>query len=242
VTIGALAGRRVVVTRAVAQAQPLIDSIEELGGVAIALPLLEIRDAADGGAALRHELAVLRGEDWLVVLSPNGAQRIVDHLAPNSCRLAVLASGTASVFEAKGWVVDLTAELASSEGLLDAFSGVEVEGRVVIAQAEHGRPLLSDGLRREGVEVRVVQAYRNLSPNVDSSAVDAARDADTVVFASPSAVARYVDTVGVKPSGAVCIGAVTADAARAAGFEVVAAATPTLDALTSALAFGDAAP
>jgi uroporphyrinogen-III synthase len=233
--MGALAGRHVVVTRAVAQAQPLIDAIEALGGVAIALPLLEIRDATDGGAALRHELAALRSEDWLVVLSPNGAERILDHLVPNSCRLAVLASGTASVFEAKGWVVDLTAELASSEGLLDAFWGVEVEGRVVIAQAEHGRPFLSDGLRREGVEVRVVQAYRNLAPKVDSSAVDAARDADTVVFASPSAVARYIDTVGVKPSGAVCIGAVTADAAIAAGFEVVAAATPTIEALLAAL-------
>ena len=235
-TMGPLADRRVVVTRAVAQAQPLIDSIEQLGGVAIALPLLEIRDAADGGTALRQELAALRRDDWLVVLSPNGAQRIVHHIAPNSCRLAVVASGTAAVFEAEGWVVELTPAVASSQGLLDALSGVDVEGRVVIAQAEHGRPLLSDGLRRQGLDVRVVQAYRNLAPSVVASAVDAARVADTVVFASPSAVARYVDIVGIEPSVAVCIGAVTAEAAEAAGFEVVAAAAPTLDALLAALA------
>ncbi len=234
-TMGPLAGRRVVVTRAVTQAQPLIDSIEELGGVAIALPLLEIRDAADGGAALREELAALRRDDWLVVLSPNGAQRIVDQIAPNSCRLAVVASGTAAVFEAEGWVVELTPVVAASEGLLDALSGVDVEGRVVIAQAEHGRPLLSEGLRRQGLDVRVVQAYRNLAPSVDESVVDAARKADTVVFTSPSAVARYVDIVGMEPSVAVCIGAVTAEAAEAAGFDVVAATAPTLEALLSAL-------
>ena len=235
-----LGGRRIVVTRAVPQAAPLIAAIRERDGQAIELPLLEIVDAEDEGHALRNALAELRDGDWLVVLSPNGARRVVEHaeaalLTPGSCSIAVIASGTGAVLEAAGWTVHLRPDAASSEGLLSTFDTISISGRVVIAQAEVGRTVLADGLRERGVEVETVAAYRNVIPELDPDAVDAALDADTVVFASPSAVERYVANVGVTPTEAVCIGGVTAATAMTAGFNITIAAEPTVDAIVKLL-------
>ncbi len=231
----ALAGRQIVITRARTQAEPLAKAIRQQGGEVISLPLLEIHDASDGGAELRARLASLSSNDWLVVLSPNGARRIVGHLEPGTCQLAAVATGTAAVFEDAGWTVDLLPTTASSEGLLATFADVTIDNTVLIAQAEGGRQNLADGLRQRGVDVRAVVAYRNLTPIVDDAAVQVARVADAVIFASPSAVIRYVELVGILPIKAVCIGSLTASSARDAGFTVAVAAAPTTGALLAEL-------
>ena len=228
------------VTRAVPQAEPLVAAIRAGDGQAIELPLLEIVEPEDEGAALRDALAELREGDWLVVLSPNGARRVVEHaeaalLTPGACSIAVIASGTGAVLEAAGWTVHLRPDAASSEGLLSAFDTITIHGRVLIAQAETGRTVLADGLMERGVEVQTVTAYRNVMPALDPDAVVAAREADTVVFASPSAVDRYVAHVGVEPKAAVCIGGVTAASAMTAGFEITIAPEPTLAAILALL-------
>ncbi len=235
-----LAGRQIVVTRATPQAAPLIAAIAERGGEAISLPLLEILDAEDGGLALRDALAELTAGDWLVVLSPNGARRVVEHaeaalLTPGACSIAVIASGTGAVLEAAGWTVHLRPDAASSEGLLSAFDTISITGRVLIAQAEVGRTVLADGLRERGVDVSTVAAYRNVMPELEPATVEDALRADTVVFASPSAVDRYTEHVGTTPTRALCIGGVTAARALTLGYEVSIAPEPTVDAIVGLL-------
>lgn len=235
--VSTLGGLRVVVTRARPQAAGLITEIERLGGVAISLPLLKIVDAEDEGAALVDSLARLGADDWLVVLSPNGARRVVAVTSqPAGSRLAAIASGTAAVFEHAGWTVDLVPNVASSVGLLEAFSDQQIDGRVLIAQAEVGRNELADGLRSRGVEVEVVAAYRNVMPSIDGDVAMAAADSDVIVFASPSAVERYSANVGSIPNAAVCIGSVTAATATEAGYSVTTAVAPTVEAIVQALA------
>ncbi len=235
-----LAGRKIVVTRATPQAAPLVAAIRERGGEVVELPLLQILDTDDGGEALRDSLAELRAGDWLVVLSPNGAQRVVEHaeaalLTPGACHMAVIASGTGAVLEAAGWTVHLRPDAASSESLLEAFAGITIDGRVLIAQAEVGRTVLADGLRERGIDVTTVAAYRNVMPELDPGQVVAALAGDTVVFASPSAVDRYTEHVGTSPSRALCIGGVTAARALTLGYEVSIAPEPTLDAIVNLL-------
>ena len=129
------------VTRAAPQAASLIEAIQAHGGTPIALPLLKIVEAEDGGASLSAAISELGSNDWLVVLSPNGARRVVAHSAnlPSSNRphLAVIASGTEKVFTDAGFATDLIPEVASSVGLLAAFESIELDGRVLIAQAEN---------------------------------------------------------------------------------------------------------
>ena len=229
-----LDGVSVVVTRAVAQAAPLIEAIANLGGRAVALPLLELVDAEDGGEALTRVVGAATEDDWLVVLSPNGAVRLPDGPFPG--KVAAIATGTAHALDEKGYAVDLVPETASSVGLLEAFTDVEFAGRVIIAQAEVGRPELAVGLRERGVEVEVVAAYRNVMPELSPDAIAAAVAADVVVFASPSAVTRFVEHVGRTPKRAVGIGAVTAAEAKVEGFDVAVAEAPTTESIVAAVA------
>ena len=236
-SVGQLSGKSVVVTRAEPQAQSLLAAIDAEGGSPIALPLLEIVDAADRGAAMFDAIEQLSADDWLVVLSPNGSRRIVAGSRPADYPLlAVIAGGTAAPFLEAGWSVDLQPEVASSAGLLTAFAEVEISGRVLIAQAENGRRELAEGLVERGVIVEVVTAYRNVMPKLDEAAKTAALDADVVVFASPSAVERYVSHIGDAPKRAVCIGGVTASSARTAGFDVLVSPQPTVEAIVGLLA------
>ncbi len=228
-----LDGVRVVVTRAVPQAQPLIDAVVAAGGTPVALPLLELVDAQDGGEALHEAVGAGNEDDWLVVLSPNGAVRLPEGPFPG--KVAAIAAGTAQVLDEMGYVVDLIPEVASSVGLLEAFAAIDVAGRVIIAQAEVGRPELADGLRERGVEANVVAAYRNVMPELDADAVAEAIEADVVFFASPSAVTRYVEHVGSTPKRAVCIGMVTAAEAESASFEIAVAGSPTTEAIMATL-------
>lgn len=227
-------------TRSISQSASLVDAIEARGGEVVRLPLIKIVEPEDGGAALRDALAELHAGDWLVVLSPNGARRVVEHaeaalLTPGHCSIAVIASGTGAVLEAAGWTVHLRGDSASSEGLLSAFGTLRISGRVLIAQAADGRTVLADGLRERGVRAETVIAYRNVMPELDRDAVAAATDADVVVFASPSAVRRYCEHVGFRPARALCIGGVTASAALAAGFDITIAPEPTVEAIVDLL-------
>lgn len=231
-----LAGSRIVVTRAPEQSKDLVDSITQAGGVAVELPLVQIEPIEDASKSLAAAVLNLGADDWLVVLSPNAARLVVEQVDPRSCKLAVLASGTAAVFEAAGWAIDLRPDIISSEGLLEAFETVAIAGWVLIIQAEGGRSVLQDGLRDQGVVVERIAAYRNVLPPLDKAAVDAALAANVVVFASPSAVRRYVEHVGVLPVRAVCIGGVTAGAAVAVGFETSIATAPTVEAIVERLA------
>ncbi len=228
-----LADTTVAVTRSGAQAGELIAAIEGSGGRAVHLPLLEITDAVDGGAALDARVRELTADDWLVLLSPNGARRLPVGGTP--ARVAAIAAGTAAALGNAGYEVHLVPEVPSSLGLLDAFASVAIDGSVLIAQAENGRTELMEGLLARGVSADVVIAYRNVMPPIDGGVATTASSADLVVFASPSAVERYHDHVGDAPNRAVCIGHVTAASAEQRGFSVTVAQAPTVEAIVDAL-------
>lgn len=71
-----LFGCSVVVTRARAQASELT----ELGAEVVHVPVSQVADPEDGGAALRAAVAGIAGYDWLVLTSPNGVHRTFAHV------------------------------------------------------------------------------------------------------------------------------------------------------------------
>ncbi len=94
------------------------------------------------------------------------------------------------------------------------------------------------GLTAKGWRVDDVVAYRTVAGEVDPAAVARARVADAVAFTSSSTVERTVDLLGIDgvPPVIASIGPVTSGAARAAGLDVTAEASPhTLDGLVGAL-------
>ena len=97
-------------------------------------------------------------------------------------------------------------------------------GAVLLPQAADARPELRRGLEGRGWQVDAVEAYRTQPRRIPLELLNAAGACDAICFASPSAVASYLDQA--KAAGAslppvvACIGPSTAAAATARGVKV----------------------
>ena len=238
----ALAGRRVVITRAAEQAGRLRRLLEEAGATVVELPTIAVADPVDGGEALRD--AMREPWDWVVVTSPNGARRAVAAAGGRASALAlawaVVGPGTAAALAEVGVTAALVPARFVAEGLLEVFPAPPPDrpGRVLLAQAAAARPVLAEGLLELGWHVTTVVAYRTVPVSPPADLLAAARDADAVAFTSVSTVEGFIGALG--PDGrlpvVVTIGPVTAAAARDRGLEVAAVADPhTLEGLVEAL-------
>jgi len=244
-----LAGRTVVVTRATDQASGLATRLRALGATVVELPATEVVDVADGVAALAAALADPGRFHWLVVTSPNGAARLAAALAGRPARPALVAAvgpGTADALRAAGLPCDLVPATALGEALAEAFPAAPPRGgRALVAQAAAARPVVADGLRAKGWSVTAVAAYDTRPRPADPALRVALGAADAVLFAAGSAAGAVVGAYGADalPPVVVCMGPVTAEAARAAGAAVTAVAEPhTLDGLVAATVAALAAP
>jgi uroporphyrinogen-III synthase len=225
-----LFGRTLVVTRATEQARALSEYLVREGATVIELPMVEIQDPEDGGAALEKAAHDLKNYDWVVVTSPNAASRLVevlDEVVP-SVPFAVIGNQTAEVLVKAGYHVKLIPKKAVGESLLSEFTSPNNdEEKILFIRAEKVRPLLANGLRNLGWRVEEVIAYRNVQPQVDEEKLNQAQHADAVIFASTSAVERYTALNKESTSKtALCIGPITAKAASENGYKDIYQADP----------------
>jgi uroporphyrinogen III methyltransferase/synthase len=238
-----LFGRRVVVTRARAQASALADALRSLGADVVEAPAIEVVDPADGGAALRSAVGRIDTYDWLVLTSPNGVERtfaqVPDARVLAGVRVAAVGSGTATALARHRIVADLVPESFVGEGLVASFPPPpDGGGRVLIARAAVARDVVPDGLRAAGWEVDVVDAYRTRPVALTEAQAEAVAAADAVTFASSSSVTNLCAALGPDrlPPTLVSIGPVTSEAIRAQGLTVAAEADPhTIDGLVAAV-------
>jgi uroporphyrinogen III methyltransferase/synthase len=248
---GPLAGLRVVVTRPRAQASELVSALADAGAAVIELPVIAIADPSDRGRALEAAAARADSFDWVVFTSSNAVERFVgclrDGRALGGARLAAVGAVTARALAAYRLVADLVPDDETAEGLVDSMpdapSGGSRPGRVLFPRAMEAREALAPGLRRKGWEVTEVDAYRTVpagaAEGIGEDELTAASGSDVITFTSPSSVTHYAELAGGRPQPRVvaCIGPVTADAARAAGFRVdVVAAEHSVRGLVAALA------
>lgn len=252
---GLLAGKSVVVTRAEHQVGGISAELGDLGAQVIEVPVIELSEPADSGAALGAALERLRAGDfeWVVFSSANAVERFFE-LVPDvrvfgAARVAAVGPATAEALARLRVVADLVPPEHSAEGLVRAFPTPAAApdpqqrgaGAVLVPQAAGARPALRRGLEALGWRVEAVEAYRTLQRRVAPEVLRAAGRADAICFASPSAVDAYMDQA--EPAGAgvpavvACIGPTTSAAARARGLEVLAeAAEHTAGGLAAALA------
>lgn len=212
-----LAGRRVVITRAADQAAPTAEVVAEFGAVPVVVPLIEVVDEPDAMAALRAlDLAAF---DWLVVTSPNGAQRVAGLLDDRQPRPLVAAVGATTAAALPR--CDLVATTQSAAGLLGVLP--DGPGRAVVVQAFDAAPTLADGLATKGWDVVAIKAYRSRTTDPPPDQRLAALDADALLLASGSAARAWVEVFGaVAPPVVVAIGEQTAADAEHAGLKISA--------------------
>jgi uroporphyrinogen III methyltransferase / synthase len=239
-----LLGLRVVVTRRREQAGPLAARLQALGAEVLALPAIVITPPADGGRALRAAVARVGDYDWVVCTSANAARSFCAVLGRpvglDDVRLAAIGPGTAEALAVHGLHVHLVAARSVAEALLAAFPppSSRGRGRVLLPRAAVARDVLPEGLRARGWQVDVVQAYRTTSARPPWDAIAAARGAHAITFTSASTVTNCVELLGREaiPPLLVCIGPLTAEAARRHGLTVTAvAAVHTINGLIEAL-------
>ena len=227
----ALFGRRVVVTRARAQASSLVEKLRALGAETIELPTIEI---------VGHDVTGLdpASYDWVVFTSVNAVERVFasirDARAFGAAQVAAVGPGTAAALGTGGVVADLVPPSAVAEALVEAFPAGA--GRVLLPQAAAARPVLADGLRAKGWSVDVLEAYRTVPARPSDDALAAAAKADAIAFTSSSTVTSWLALGATLPPVVACIGPVTAATAAEHGVPVtVVASEHTVDGLVEAL-------
>jgi uroporphyrinogen III methyltransferase/synthase len=242
-----LHGRRVVVTRARAQASGLAATLRGLGAEVVELPAIRIEPRLDA-PEVREAAAAIGVYELVCLTSPNGVRLLfeamaaadLDSRALAGVTVAAIGPGTARALAKRGVVADVVPERFVAEGLIEALGEVDVDGaRVLLARAADARDVLPEYFERRGAEVDVVALYETVREQPSADGVEAARGADYVTFTSSSTVTNLIEALGEGfPARArvVSIGPVTSEAARAAGLTVdVEAERHDLDGLLQAL-------
>ncbi len=159
----------VIITRPLAQAQPLAARVAALGRVAEVLPLLQISPLPDS-APLQAALARLRDYALVAFVSPNAVDAAFAHIPqwPAGVTAAVVGEGSRAALAARGVphiVSPADPANSDSEHLLQALDLGALRGKpVLIIRGDSGRELMADSLRAAGALVDVVPAYRRAVP------------------------------------------------------------------------------
>jgi uroporphyrinogen III methyltransferase / synthase len=230
-----LFGRRVVVTRARAQASGLASALASLGADVIELPAIRIVPRIDS-AEVRDAVGAIHSYALICLTSPNGVRLLFEALdaagldarALANAIVAAIGPGTAAALTDRGIRPDVVPERSVAEALAGALSGIDVAGRpVLVARPAEARDVLPDALEARGAKVDVVALYETVAEEPDPDVVEATSTADYVTFTSSSTVRNFMTAVGDRfPERAriVSIGPVTSETAREAGLTIDAEA------------------
>lgn len=199
-----LAGRGIVVTRPVEQAQTLAALIQAAGGRALLFPVIEIVDVSDA-QPLRAVLDRLDRFDLAIFVSPNAVDRGMRLIGPSSLppRLKIAAIGGGSVKAlARFGVQEVIAPTRrfDSEALLELPALAQVTGQsIVIFRGEGGREVLGTALAQRGALVEYAECYRRRRPQADITPLLQAWERgqiEAVVVTSSDAVRNLFDMMG----------------------------------------------
>ena len=202
----ALAGRRVLVTRALHQAGRLSEGLRELGAEPVEVPVLEIRPP-ESFEALDAALRQIESYDWLILTSANAVRALDQRAAelgivlelPAGLKVAAVGEATAAAARKAELHVAFVPEAYVAESLVAGFlEGLHFQTaglRVLLARAAVARDVIPNALREAGVEVDVVDAYRNVLPEAAPELLRkaAASGIDAATFTSSSSATHLAE-------------------------------------------------
>ena len=238
VTSGPLAGKRIVVTRAQAQAEGLSSVLRQFGADVIDAPVIEIHPP-DSYEALDAALNTILDYDWLILTSVNGVEALFSRLEPlglsvdslQHLKIAAIGPATEEQIQNHGLVVDIVPERYVAEEVVRSLRKLTKGEKVLLVRAKVARDVIPEELRRAGADVEVVEAYQTVVP------ADAKKrlqnifsgdgDVDAITFTSSSTVKNFLSLItGTDVPGKLSkvkfasIGPVTSDALREFGLPV----------------------
>lgn len=150
---------RVLIPRGGSWGDEVAALVADAGFEPMILPLVRIQQAEDQ-ARLQQILGQLsEGRfDWLVVTSQSTVRVLPS--VPSSVQVAAVGSVTAASLRERGVPVAFIPTKQSAAGLVDEWP--IRQGRVLWPHALDARPTIAEGLRRHGMQVSEVVAYRTV--------------------------------------------------------------------------------
>jgi uroporphyrinogen III methyltransferase/synthase len=248
-----LFGRRIGITRPVAQSGPVIDRVLQLGAEPILLPTIEILPP-DDWEPIDATLARLEEFDWLVFTSVNGVDAFLGRLWDSggdarrlgTVRIAAIGPATGESLRRFGLRPDLMPRAFRAESLAEELRPHVSGKRVLWARADRGRDVLPDELSKAGAVVEQIIVYRNVDatslPQTELSRLEQG-ELDWIALGSPSIAQSLqalctpaaLDQLGRRTRLA-SISPVTTARAREIGLPIAAEATDyTWDGLVDAI-------
>jgi uroporphyrinogen-III synthase len=233
-----LAGRRILVTRASAQAYGLSQPLRDLGAEVVEIPTIEIR-WLPSNLALDNALMKIDHYDTLILTSVNGVERLFERYnklglpIEDMKHLLVVAIGPATAREirSEGLGVSIVPEKYVAESVIEALRGKIFKGsRVLLVRAKVARDVLPEELRKAGATVDVIEAYETIVPEGAAQRLqevfsNPGTKPNVVTFTSSSTATNFLGLLGPGKEEAlrdVClasIGPVTSATLEKAGFK-----------------------
>ena len=173
-----LQGKRILVTRSVAQAAQLAAMIADQGGEALRFPLLEI-GPVDDPAPLQQAIERLDDYALVIFISPNAVdfsvpQILANRSWPDTLQAAAIGPSTVARLVPHGIMrVIAPTQRFDSEALLEMpeLQTERMAGKkVLILRGNGGRELLAETLLERGAELTAVTCYHRSAP-VDGAPV-----------------------------------------------------------------------
>jgi uroporphyrinogen III methyltransferase/synthase len=248
-----LFGKKIVVTRARAQASGFLAQLSDLGAECIEFPTIEIIppstwDDMDQG------IQSLDNYQWLLFTSVNGVEFFFERLVTlgkdvrdlKGILIGAIGPKTAQAIRDKGIRPELVPDEYRAEAVVEAFQKHDQKGvRVLLPRAAEAREVLPQELEKMGAVVDVVEAYRTVKPDGEKDRLVEMfekGEIQMVTFTSSSTVSNFMemfDAQGGQLQGRMgdvavaCIGPITAKTAEEKGLVVsLVPAEYTIEALT----------
>jgi uroporphyrinogen III methyltransferase/synthase len=232
-----LFGKKIVITRARAQASSLVSQLNKLGAQCLQIPTIKIIPAEDI-APLKRAIDHINTYDWLVFTSVNGVKFFFDTLfasgkdvrALGHLKFACIGPVTKERLADHGIISDILPQTYRAESVVDAFSSIDMQGKkVLLPRAKVARTILPEELTKMGAVMDEVTAYETILSDGDKERLISLltdKEIDAITFTSSSTVSNFMSLLDAQDAkdllkGVIIasIGPVTSDTARTLGIE-----------------------
>lgn len=193
--------KKVVVTRPVERSESLAKIIRQHNGQPLIVPTLELQLVKS--KELLYVTENIDEFDWIVFTSPAGVKSFFSVYEGDSIpsKIAVIGVKTEEVLNEYNQTPDLIPEDFTAEGLLEAFSSIDLSGKkIALPRTLSARDVLPKGLENYGAEVIIAEAYTSSIPEDKSKIIELMEDifdeeVDIITFTSPLTVHNLLEVI-----------------------------------------------
>jgi len=250
-----LFGKRIVVTRARAQASDMRQRLEAFGAEVVQFPTIRIQPP-ESWKEIDAAIKGIETFDWIIFSSVNGVSAFFERLfksgkdtrALGGILVAAIGPRTAEKVRDFGVMPDLVPDDYKAEGLLAVFPEGG-EKKILFPRARVAREVLPETLKARGHQVDVIPVYETVMETPGEEMIEdiLTGKVDMVTFTASSTVRNFVAIMGgpekaraMPPTVKIAsIGPITSETLRQAGFRVdVESPVYTIDALIEVIVEG----